>query len=350
MAIDKTAAGVLKRLNAEIPTKYNTDEGSVLYDILAASAIEFEAAYDIVSSQIGKNLISEASGSDLDKLLAQLGYTRKNATYADGEVTITGTDGTVIPTGTLVAHGRVLYETTEEKTVSAGSVAVPIRAKYPGESGNAPAKTVNYFPVMPENLLSVINTEPISGGTDAETDSEYRQRYYYFLDHPVTSGNVYEYEQWAREVDGVGAAKCYGIWNGPGTVKVVIATAAMEPASDELVAAVAAHIEQQRLIGPTVTVVSAESVTINVAAKLNVDGAFSVSAAKETFIEELTAYLKNIGFSGGLIPYTMIGSIIQGLPGVNYYSEYTLNGGTENISINEGQIAVIGTVEISGGD
>ena len=310
MAIDKTAAGVLKRLNAEIPTKYNTDEGSVLYDILAASAIEFEAAYDIVSSQIGKNLISEASGSDLDKLLAQLGYTRKNA----------------------------------------GSAAVPIRAKYPGESGNAPAKTVNYFPVMPENLLSVINTEPISGGTDAETDSEYRQRYYYFLDHPVTSGNVYEYEQWAREVDGVGAAKCYGIWNGPGTVKVVIATAAMEPASDELVAAVAAHIEQQRLIGPTVTVVSAESVTINVAAKLNVDGAFSVSAAKETFIEELTAYLKNIGFSGGLIPYTMIGSIIQGLPGVNYYSEYTLNGGTENISINEGQIAVIGTVEISGGD
>ena len=113
MAIDKTAAGVLKRLNAEIPTKYNTDEGSVLYDILAASAIEFEAAYDIVSSQIGKNLISEASGSDLDKLLAQLGYTRKNATYAGGEVTITGTDGTVIPMEDVLTFNSMIFGQNE---------------------------------------------------------------------------------------------------------------------------------------------------------------------------------------------------------------------------------------------
>lgn len=350
MAIDKTASGVLTRLKAEIPSKYNTDEGSVLYDILAAAAIEFESAYSNIDSQISKNLISEASGDDLDRLLAQMGYTRKQATYADGNVTVTGTDGAVVPVGTLVARGRVLYETTTEMTVSAGSAVVPIRAKYPGESGNAPAETVNYFPVMPENLLSVINLTPISGGTDEETDNDFRERYIYFLNHPVTSGNVYEFEQWALEVDGVGAAKCYGIWNGPGTVKVVIATSAMEPASDELVAAVAAHIEQQRLIGPEVTVVSAESVSVNVSAKLIVDGSFSLSAAKDAFTEELTAYIKNVGFSGGLIPYTMVGSILQSLPGVSYYTNYTLNGKTENISVNEGQIAVIGTISLTGGD
>ena len=219
----------------------------------------------------------------------------------------------------------------------------------PGKSGNAPSGAVNYFPVMPENLLTVSNSAAITGGTDSETDDEFRERYYYFLDHPVTSGTIYEYEQWAREIDGVGLAKCYGTWNGPGTVKVVIATADMEPASDDLVNAVAAHIEEQRLIGPTVTVVSATSVEINVTATIFIDGAYSVDAAKAAFMTELTAYLKTIGFSGGVVPYTRIGAIIQSLPGVNYYTGYTLNGGTANVEINDGELAVVGTVTITGG-
>lgn len=64
---------------------------------------------------------------------------------------------------------------------------------------------------------------------------------------------------------------------------------------------------------------------------------------------ELTAYLKTIGFSGGVVPYTRIGAIIQSLPGVNYYTGYTLNGGTANVEINDGELAVVGTVTITGG-
>ncbi len=349
MAIDTTAAGVLERLKGEIPLQYNTDVGSVMHDILAAAAIEFEAAYNTVDRQTGKNLISEASGDDLDRLLAQMGYSRKAATYAEGSVTITGSDGAEVSAGTYVARGKTLYEIAESKTVSGGSVTVAVRAKYPGKDGNAPAGTVNYFPIMPQNLLSVTNDSAISGGTDDETDDELRERYYYFLEHPVTSGNVYEYEQWAREVDGVGLAKCYGIWDGPGTVKVVIATADMEPAEESLVNAVAAHIEEQRLIGPEVTVVSAESVTVNVTATLMIDGAYSLAAAKQEFLEQLGTYLKTVGFSGGVIPYTKIGALLQELPGVEYYTGYKLNNGTNNISIDEGQLAVIGTVNITGG-
>lgn len=349
MAIDTTAAGVLGRLRAEIPAQYNTDTGSVMYDILAAAAIEFEAAYDAVSSQTGKCLISTASGSDLDNLLSQMGYSRKAATYAEGYVTITGTDGAEVAAGLYVANGKTLYEVTQSGTISSGSATLPIRAKMPGKSGNASAGAVNYFPVMPENLLTVSNSAAITGGTDAETDEEFKERYYYFLDNPVTSGNVYEYEQWAREIDGVGLAKCYGVWNGPGTVKVVIATADMEPASDDLVAAVAAHIEAQRLIGPTVTVVSAQSVNINVSATVFTDGAYSIDALRATFITELTAYLKTIGISGGVVPYTKIGAIIQSLPGVNYYTSYTLNTGTANIEIDDGELAAAGTVTFTGG-
>ena len=176
MAIDMTASGVLGRLRNEIPQQYNTDVGSVMYDILAAAAIEFEAAYDTVSAQTGKNLIAAASGSDLDNLLSQMGYSRKAATYAEGYVTITGTDGAEVTIGMYVASGKTLYEVTESGTISNGSATVPIRAKMPGKSGNAPAGAVNCFPVMPENLLTVSNTAAITGGTDSETDDEFRER------------------------------------------------------------------------------------------------------------------------------------------------------------------------------
>lgn len=350
MAIDKKASAVLQRLCNEIPPKYNTDIGTVLYDILAAVAIELEGAYDIADNQVKKNLIATATGADLDALISQLGYTRKTATYARGYVTITGIEGTNVPVGTLVACGKNLYEITESGIINGGSATVSITAKYPGSDGNALAGSVNYFPVMPENLLTVNNIEPISGGTDAETDMALRERYYYFLEHPVTSGNVYEYEAWAMEIDGVGFAKCYGTWNGPGTVKVVIATSDMEPAGTELVNAVAKHIEEQRLIGPTITVVSAVAVTVNISAKLVMDGAFSFSAVEKSFKKFLVDYLKTLGFSGAVIPYTKVGALLQNQPGVEYYTDLRLNGGTSNIEIKDGELGVIGTVSLMGGD
>ena len=55
-----------------------------------------------------------------------------------------------------------------------------------------------------------------------------------------TSGNPYHYQSWANSVDGVGASRVISKWNGAGTVKVVLAGADMEPASEATVAACAA--------------------------------------------------------------------------------------------------------------
>ena len=37
---------------------------------------------------------------------------------------------------------------------------------------------------------------------------------------PATSGSKYHYIQWAKEINGVGNAKCLPLWNGNGTVKL----------------------------------------------------------------------------------------------------------------------------------
>ena len=51
---------------------------------------------------------------------------------------------------------------------------------------------------------------------------ELRKRFTEYVSHPITSGNKWQYISWAKSVDGVGDAKCLPLWNGAGTVKVII--------------------------------------------------------------------------------------------------------------------------------
>ena len=113
---------------------------------------------------------------------------------------------------------------------------------------------------------------PAAGGTDPESDGALYERIHAYLSRPATSGNAYHYEQWALEVAGVGAARVFPLWNGAGTVKVVLVDGGMEPASAEIVAAVQAHIEAERPIGATVTVAAAAPLSINVTAAVTLDG------------------------------------------------------------------------------
>lgn len=344
--MDKTSGGILTRLKDDMPIKYNVNDGSYVHDILAPVAIEIEGIYSLIDLNFRKILVDTANGSDLDSALGQFGFERKNATYANGYVTVRGTENAVIHEGDLVAKGKSVYVVQHTEVLTNGAAVVEIVAQNPGSDGNALAGEVDYFPVILDGITSVTNEEEITGGTDAETDEEYRERYYYFLDNPVTTGNKYEYEQWAREVDGVGIAKCYPLWNGAGTVKIVITTADMLPAPNELVENVAAVIESKRPIGAQVTVESAKTISVYVSAKVVCDIAYSKENIGKRYGENLTEYFKTVGFAGGLIPYTKIGSLLQETEGVEYYSDLKINGSMDNISVNDGYLAVLGGVNL----
>ena len=345
--MDKTESGILARLKAEIPAKYDKTTGSYVHDVLAGPAIEFETAYGELDRTALRAFAATAEGSDLDAVLEQYGFVRKAATYAAGEVTVRGAADAQITAGSLVAAGRTVYEVLDTAALTDGTAVVRIRAQTPGSAGNAAAGAVNYFPVTLPKITSVTNETAITGGTDAESDAEYRERYTYFLEHPVTSGNKYEYEQWAREVDGVGLAKCYPIWAGPGTVKVVITTAEMEPAGTDLIAAVKAYIETRRPVGADLTVESAGRLEISVSAAVTLEAGYGLDSIKTQYMSALDGYFKDVGFAGGLIPYTKIGSLLQEIPGVRYYSNLTVNGGTANVTVDDGELAVLGGVTLA---
>ena len=103
-------------------------------------------------------------------------------------------------------------------------------------------------------ISSVTNAQATHDGFDEEDDASLYNRLIFKVRQPATSGNKNEYIQWATSVAGVGKAVVISLWNGNGTVKVLITDTNGNPASADLQKKVAAYIETVRPIGATVTV------------------------------------------------------------------------------------------------
>lgn len=341
-----TKEQILERLMADIDDKYDKTVGSFMYDTQKPRAIEDEKIYARIDKIADRAFVSTATGADLVAKLAEVGITMKTATFAKGTVTITSNVGDTVAAGTKVKSDSLFFTITSSGTIGqSGTVELPAICDIPGAIGNVPAGAIKSFPVS-VGLSEVTNTTAFTGGYDAETEEEAKARYYALANKPPTSGNKYHYEAWAMEVSGVGAAKCMPLWNGAGTVKVLIINQDREEAETALIQAVAAHIEQERPIGATVTVASATPLPINVSVTLELQSGYTIASVQEDIEKEIEAYLKDIAFEQDYVSLAHIGRSILGINGVIDYEDLTINDGTSNIDIEDDEVPVLGVVTI----
>ncbi|WIF95114.1 baseplate J/gp47 family protein [Caminicella sporogenes] len=339
---------IQNRMLQNISNEYDKTEGSFFYDVLKSVAIELENAYKKQESILDKGFVETATGKWLDKKVAEQGLTRKSATKATTTVTITGSEGATITEGDLVASDTVNFVVKETKTIdSSGTVNVLVECEQAGSIGNVPAGAIKYFPVTIAGLTGVTNLNAVTNGYDGETDEELRQRYYDKVRTPATSGNKYHYRNWAKEVPGVGEAKVFPLWNGPGTVKVVIIDSNKTGADSQLVTDVYNHIEENRPIGATVTVESATELQINIDVTLTIDSNnYTIEQVKRNIENAITEHLKEIAFKENYVSYAKIGSLILNSNGVLDYSNLLINNNNSNVSIKETEVAVLGVVTV----
>lgn len=124
--------------------------------------------------------IDTAEGVPLASVGKNIGQQMRAAEKAVWNVTFAGDQGTVIPIGLLVGtKDEILFATTEEVTIEVdGTVATTVKAVEPGISGNVPTGTISEIIQPIAGLDSVTNTDLVIKGRDAETDEEFRNRYY----------------------------------------------------------------------------------------------------------------------------------------------------------------------------
>ena len=154
-------------------------------EIIASAQVDFS----VLDSQ---HDIDTMTGSRLDSYLGLFGFQRQQGLAAGGVVTFscntTATSDIVIPVGTPVSATAsdptfpdVTFNTTLTVTLPTGGLEVdaPVQAALPGTIGNVAANSVTGFAGIKTiiGISGVRNDAAMSGGTDPESDDDFRIRF-----------------------------------------------------------------------------------------------------------------------------------------------------------------------------
>ena len=358
---DQTLDVIRQRMLENIPPDIDKSEGSFIWDTLSPAAIELALAALWAQDVLQRGFASTTFGAYLDLRCDEHGLSRRQAVKATGQIKFTGVAGTFVPTGTVVAtpadptthHPSTEFMTTTDVTLDQTGVGyADIEAVKPGKDGNVGAVTINIMVTPVSGVSAVLNTKTLNGGDDTEDDAALLARYYAKVRTPGTSGNKADYINWAFDVPGVGGVQVIPLWNGPGTVKVVLLGTDKRPANETTVGKVQDYIvpdpamgKGKAPIGATVTVTSATAVEINVSVTVTLTGTKTLADVQASFVQALDEYLGSIAFAAEpTVRYVRIGSLLLDTEGVQDYTQLTVNGGNANVAINQSQVAVKGTV------
>ena len=346
---EKTPEGIRGEILANLGTEVDKREGSFAADMAAPVALELWKLYDSLNAVLPIAFVDESSGEYIDKRCGDYGIVRKAGTFANVMLCLTGQAGTVVPEGSIFVtdEGLQYASLTEVILPESGTVEAEAKATKAGDVYNVAAGEIHRQLTALPGLTGVTNGKAAAGGSDPETDGALVERLYAYLRRPATSGNIDHYRQWALEVSGVGDARIMSLWDGPGTVRVLIVGPGKEPVAEEVRQACAEHIEEMRPIGAAVTVASAEGMTVNVAAQAVLESSVTAAEVKKAFGQKLEEYLRSLAFVTYEVLYNRVAFLLLDTPGVTDYTGLTLNGGTGNLEIGAEQVPVLGEVSVS---
>ena len=366
-----SASDVFAMQESIMPADIDLSAGNHAYNFLMAAALIVAEAYEFTLPEVIKLIFPEYSyGSFLDEHAKSRNLTRKSATAASGQLTLTGVPGSIIPAGTTFSTaavngspsvGYALLETIAFPQPDDGSlvstVTVDIQCTKTGTVGNTGANTIILVSGRFTGITAITNLDPVTGGTDEETDESLIGRIMAYDQSLGNSfvGSLADYKQWATEVDGVGSATIIPAEDTTGLVTIVITDANGDPATEQLCTSVYNHImrpdspyERLAPINAYINVEPPQNLEISISATVELAEEATIESIKKAFQARLAAYLPK-AMDEGEIKYTRVAAVLTATEGVNDFSGLgiglndgdTIRYGTTNISVTPTQLPTI---------
>lgn len=337
---------IRKRILDNIESDIDKREGSVTSNLISPLAEEVAKSYLAIAEILGVGFIEDTFNDYLEKRTSEFGIYRKAGVNATGVITVEGVQGVVIPVGTLVKFNDLEFKILDEGEISeSGSLELSVIATDIGYKYNLEEGTTLGFVENIKGVTSIKVKEDFINGADVESDDELRDRFRVFINNPRTSGNIYHYQEWALECEGVGKAKVYPLWNGNGTVKVMVTGNNNRPVGRDLLEQCKAYIETQRPIGATVTVTTPTILNIDVAIKFKLNPNYTLTEVTQEIKTLLKEYIESCEKE---IVFTKIFGYVANLGGVDDITEFKLNKAINNIKIAEDKIPVVNNMQVTG--
>lgn len=231
MFAEYTYEYILNEMLSRISDTLDKREGSVIYNALAPAAMAINEQYKKLSTLVSLIWPDTATGEYLAKFVNQFGIERNKATYAIKKGTFYDNENQLIDIeiGKRFSINGIIYAVYEK--ISDG--IFQMQCETSGIIGNS--QYGNLLPIDYVQNLSVAELSDILvPGDEEETDEELRSRFYSSVNSVAFGGNIADYKEKVKLIDGVGAVKVIPTWNGGGTVKLIVLDSSLNVPSETL--------------------------------------------------------------------------------------------------------------------
>lgn len=344
----------------------DTRQGSIFYDAVSPTCSKIAQFYADLNNALLLVFLPTAVDEYLDMLGEMVRVYRNSATAARYGF---------LYEGTRPAAGERFF-TAGRYFVLVEDSALYLEAEDTGIVGNDVIEGTAAVPV--NNISGLISSQfgaLIDPGTDLESDDNYRQRIQEKLSGAAQNGNRQHYKSWAEEVAGVGRARIIPLFAGENTVMAVLYGTDGLPAVDAVVGRVQEYIDPITLgltreyegveipvgdgtgrgvanIGAHLAVIPAQSLDVSISFTAAFSREYTAEDIQDAAAAAIRDHFKNLALETPeeedmVLRYAEIGSVIYALPAVADYTNLTINGATENITLKDTQAAVLQEVIVN---
>jgi uncharacterized phage protein gp47/JayE len=372
----QTFEKLLKEVLDNAPAGVDTRQGAIFYDAIAGITLKIAKLYTDLDSVFKLVFIDSATGEYLDKKALEYSIERNAATHATYAITFTG----VTPQVGERFFADSFYFTLETDDNN----TLYLKAEETGTAPNAILAGTLAIPVNNiQGLQSATFGEILEYGANAESDDSLRTRLQNKLRGTPLNGNKLHYKTWCEEVDGVGLAKIYPLWNSPlgyrpNTVKAVLFTPDGLPVGETLRKRVQNYVDSSVYgsivgadgltfevsgglgegvanIGCHFTAFSPAETAINISFTAIPKSGSTVSSIKTEAQTAITAFLGNIMLGTKAVDdtgditvyYNQILATLLSMTSVINITNLLVNSDTSDIVVTENYCAVLGTAEVT---
>ena len=360
---NNSAEEIHQRMMNSLPDDIDDMPGGFPYDFTMPAALEKD---EFINYHLVRALMIAFPQYAWDEWLdlhgQQVHLERHAPERAFGTIEVTGTPGTEIRAGTIFCTPAtdtgpsIEFSSAEDAVIREDSIVrIHVEAVESGTGSNVAANTVVLMAKPGKNITKVTNPEPITGGTERESNDDFYDRIAAEYQNSMTYlGNDADYIRWSKQA---GAGDCIVIAaaEGPGTVKLVLVDGNGQPANEKLVQDVYNYIvspedRTKRLLPTACSKLICEPAT-TVRVNFTITGLIyeantSIEQIRTDFVAAVKAVYTEAKLEG-VLRYNDVRPIISDIAGVTDFETFLMDGEMKNIRLGSEEYPETGTLDFS---
>lgn len=346
---------LLNRMLDRVSNDIDKREGSIIHDALAPAAAELAQMYAELEVNNNLSYADTATGNYLSRRTAELGVERNPATKAQRQGLFYGSNEALmdVPLESRFSIGSLIYAVTEK--ISTG--IFQMKCETAGTAGNEQFGTMLPIEYI-DGLVRAELADVLVPGEDEESDDDLRERYFDGLENQAFGGNIADYKEKTNSLDGVGGTKVFPVWNGGGTVKLVIIDSTYNKPSPTLVDTVQTAIDpvqnqgQGLGLAPIDHIVTVEGVTettVDIETSLTFEEGYTWVDVQPNFEAAINEYFAELNktwedSSNLVVRISQIETRALNVTGILDIQNTKINTLAQNLVLSDVAIPVLGTV------